>query len=163
MICAEDEIGLGQSHAGIMVLPADAPIGKAASEYFDLDNDAVFEIGLTPNRADAASHLGVARDIAAFLQTIIEMPKVAEVAEGAGRIEVRVDVATLCARSSSLTIERIQVAELHMWLKERLLRIGVRPINNEPAITLYLLHELGQPLHAFDAAMNAGTQVIAKP
>lgn len=162
MICAEDEIGLGQSHAGIMVLPADAPIGKAASEYFDLDNDAVFEIGLTPNRADAASHLGVARDIAAFLKTSIEMPKVAEVAEGAGPIEVRVDDATLCPRYSSLTIEGIQVAESPKWLRERLLSIGVRPINNVVDITNYVLHELGQPLHAFDAAKIAGKQVIVK-
>ena len=162
MICAEDEIGLGQSHAGIMVLPADAPIGKAASEYFDLDNDAVFEIGLTPNRADAASHLGVARDIAAFLKTRIEMPQVAEVAEGAGPIEVRVDDATLCPRYSSLTIEGIQVAESPKWLRERLLSIGVRPINNVVDITNYVLHELGQPLHAFDAAKIAGKQVIVK-
>lgn len=162
MICAEDEIGLGQSHAGIMVLPADAPIGKAASEYFDLDNDAVFEIGLTPNRADAASHLGVARDIAAFLKTSIEMPQVAEVAEGAGPIEVRVDDATLCPRYSSLTIEGIQVAESPKWLRERLLSIGVRPINNVVDITNYVLHELGQPLHAFDAAKIAGKQVIVK-
>lgn len=162
MICAEDEIGLGQSHAGIMVLPADAPIGKAASEYFDLDNDAVFEIGLTPNRADAASHLGVARDIGAFLKTSIEMPKVAEVAEGAGPIEVRVDDATLCPRYSSLTIEGIQVAESPKWLRERLLSIGVRPINNVVDITNYVLHELGQPLHAFDAAKIAGKQVIVK-
>lgn len=162
MICAEDEIGLGQSHAGIMVLPTDAPIGKAASEYFDLDNDAVFEIGLTPNRADAASHLGVARDIAAFLKTSIEMPQVAEVAEGAGPIEVRVDDATLCPRYSSLTIEGIQVAESPKWLRERLLSIGVRPINNVVDITNYVLHELGQPLHAFDAAKIAGKQVIVK-
>ena len=162
MICAEDEIGLGQSHAGIMVLPADAPIGKAASEYFDLDNDAVFEIGLTPNRADAASHLGVARDIAAFLKTSIEMPQVAEVAEGAGPIAVRVDDATLCPRYSSLTIEGVQVAESPKWLRERLLSIGVRPINNVVDITNYVLHELGQPLHAFDAAKIAGKQVIVK-
>lgn len=162
MICAEDEIGLGQSHAGILVLPADAPVGKAASEYFELDNDVVFEIGLTPNRADAASHLGVARDVAAFLKASIAMPQVAEVAEGAGPIVVTVEDAMLCPRYSSLTIEGVRVAESPKWLRERLLSIGVRPINNVVDITNYVLHELGQPLHAFDAGKIAGKQVIVK-
>src|SRR5690606_15904548 len=126
------------------------------------DNDAVFEIGLTPNRADAASHLGVARDIAAFLRAGIAMPQVAEVAEGAGPIGVTVEDTTLCPRYSSLTIEGVRVAESPKWLRERLLSIGVRPINNVVDITNYVLHELGQPLHAFDSDKIAGKQVIVK-
>jgi phenylalanyl-tRNA synthetase beta chain len=162
MICAEDEIGLGQSHAGIMVLPDDAPVGKAANEYFELDNDAVFEIGLTPNRADAASHLGVARDIAAYLKSKIGLPEIAEVELGDGPVSVVVEDAALCPRYSSLTIEGIKVAESPKWLRERLMSIGVRPINNVVDITNYVLHELGQPLHAFDADKIAGGKVIVK-
>lgn len=162
MICAEDEIGLGQSHAGIMVLPDDAVVGTPAKDYFGLQDDYVFEIGLTPNRADAASHIGVARDIAAYLRRDFSLPEVAELGEGAVDIKVTVENNEDCPRYSSTTIEGITVAESPQWLKDRLASIGVRSINNIVDITNYVLHELGQPLHAFDADKIADKHVIVK-
>src|SRR5690606_26008612 len=162
MICAEDEIGLGQSHAGIMVLPDDAVVGTPAKDYFGLQDDYVFEIGLTPNRADAASHIGVARDIAAYLRRDFSLPEVAELGEGAVDIKVTVENNEDCPRYSSTTIEGITVAESPQWLKDRLASIGVRSINNIVDITNYVLHELGQPLHAFDADKIANKHVIVK-
>lgn len=164
MICAEDEIGLGTGHDGIMVLDADAQIGMPAKEYFQIEDDYVFEIGLTPNRADAASHLGVARDIAAFLRSEYRMPDVSAFAEGAADAAFPVTVIdeAACPRYSSVSIAGVQVAESPDWLKERLNAIGVRPINNVVDATNYVLHELGQPLHAFDADTISGGKVVVR-
>ncbi len=164
MICAEDEIGLGESHAGIMVLDADAAIGTPAKTYFKLNDDYLFEIGLTPNRADATSHLGTARDIAAFLKTGISRPDVStfKVDNTSRTIPVTVEAQAACPRYASLTISGVKVQDSPQWLKERLAVIGVRSINNVVDVTNYVLHELGQPLHAFDADAIAGNQVLVK-
>ncbi len=164
MICAEDEIGLGNDHDGIMVLAADATIGSAAKDYFNLQDDFVFEIGLTPNRADAASHLGVARDLAAFLQIPLKMPDVADfqIKDHSLSIPVTVEDSEACPRYSSVTISGIKVDQSPEWLKEKLNAIGVRPINNVVDATNYILHDLGQPLHAFDADAIKGRKVIVK-
>ncbi len=164
MICAEDEIGLGTDHAGIMVLAQDAAIGTPAKTYFKLEDDYLFEIGLTPNRADAASHLGVARDIAAYLKTKVVLPDVASFTTQnlALPIEVEVQDAKACPRYSSLTISGIEVKDSPDWLKQKLIIIGLRPINNIVDITNYVLHSLGQPMHAFDADTIKGNKVIVK-
>lgn len=164
MICAEDEIGLGASHAGIMVLPEDTQIGIAAKSYFKMDDDFMFEIGLTPNRADAASHLGVARDLAAYLRSTYQMPDVSafKVANENLNIQVKVEDTDACPRYSSLTISGVTVQSSPDWLKDKLKVIGIRPINNIVDVTNYVLHELGQPLHAFDAGQIKGKQVIVK-
>lgn len=164
MICAEDEIGLGGSHAGIMVLPEDTPIGIAAKTYFNVDDDYLFEIGLTPNRADAASHLGVARDLAAYLRTSYELPNVDAFAVESEKlkIDVEVEATDACPRYSSVSISGVTVKPSPDWLKDKLKVIGVRPINNIVDVTNYVLHELGQPLHAFDADKIAGKKIIVK-
>jgi phenylalanyl-tRNA synthetase beta chain len=178
MICAEDEIGLGTSHAGIMVLDADAKVGTPAKEYFRIEEDHTFEIGLTPNRADAASHVGVARDLVAVLNCIsgmqpaeenaqplsLELPNVSnfQIDNTTSGIEVTVEDAHACPRYSGLTITGIKVADSPEWLKNRLKAIGLRPINNIVDITNYVLHELGQPMHAFDAAKIKGNKIIVK-
>lgn len=163
MICAEDEIGLGASHEGIMVLAADAPVGVPAKSYFGIEDDYVFEIGLTPNRADAASHLGVARDIAASLRSGYLMPDVTTFVPGDDpALPVVVDDTDACPRYSSLTISGVQVSESPQWLRDRLKVIGVRPINSVVDVTNYVLHELGQPLHAFDADALAGGRVVVR-
>lgn len=153
MICAEDEIGLGTSHDGILVLDAAAGIGERVKDHFKLEDDYVFEIGLTPNRADAASHLGVARDVAAYLQIPLTMPDVTAFKPADERlpVSVRVEDAAACPRYSSLSISGVTVSESPGWLKSRLKTIGVRPVNTVVDVTNYVLHELGQPLHAFDA------------
>ena len=164
MICAEDEIGLGGSHAGIMVLPEDTQIGLAAKTYFNLEDDYLFEIGLTPNRADAASHLGVARDLAAYLRLPLTLPDVSAFkgAEGNGKINVQVMDTEACPRYSSVSITGVKVAASPEWLQNQLKVIGIRPINNIVDITNYVLHELGQPLHAFDQDLIKGGQVLVK-
>ncbi|MFA6248704.1 MAG: phenylalanine--tRNA ligase subunit beta [Mucilaginibacter sp.] len=164
MICAEDEIGLGHDHAGIMVLDADTPVGTLAKDHFKLNDDYMYEIGLTPNRADAASHLGTARDIAAFLKLAIKKPDVSafKVDSNTSPIQIVVENEAAAPRYSGLTISGIKVGESPAWLKERLAVIGVRSINNVVDVTNYVLHELGQPLHAFDAAAITGNKVIVK-
>ncbi|MFB9842712.1 phenylalanine--tRNA ligase subunit beta [Mucilaginibacter ginsenosidivorans] len=164
MICAEDEIGLGHSHEGIMVLDADAIPGTPAKEYFKLNDDYLYEIGLTPNRADAASHLGTARDIAAFLKTNINKPDISafRVDNNDRKIEVVVENTEACPRYSSLTISGVEVKDSPKWLKEKLAVIGLRSINNIVDVTNYVLHGLGQPLHAFDADAVKGNKVIVK-
>ena len=163
MICAEDEIGLGAGHDGIMVLGNDAPVGTAAKTYFGLEGDHVFEIGLTPNRADAASHLGVARDVAAFLRCGYRMPDVSAFKAGEAQpLPVTVEDTAACPRYTSVTISGVQVGESPQWLRDRLGAIGVRPINNVVDVTNYVLHELGQPLHAFDADRLAGDKVVVR-
>lgn len=164
MICAEDEIGLGASHAGIMVLPADTEIGIAAKSYFKMEDDFVFEIGLTPNRADAASHLGVARDLAAYLRSTYQLPDISGFKTGneSLNIEVKVEDTAACPRYSSVSISGVTVKASPDWLQDKLKVIGIRPINNIVDVTNYVLHELGQPLHAFDADQIKGKQVIVK-
>jgi phenylalanyl-tRNA synthetase beta chain len=164
MLCAEDEIGLGGSHAGIMVLAPDTQIGIAAKAHFKMEDDFVFEIGLTPNRADAASHLGVARDLAAFLHTELQLPDVSSFkTENENlKISVTVEDELACPRYSSVTITGVTVKPSPEWLQDKLKVIGIRPINNIVDITNYVLHDLGQPLHAFDADQIKGGQVLVK-
>ncbi|WP_231462479.1 MULTISPECIES: phenylalanine--tRNA ligase subunit beta [unclassified Pedobacter] len=164
MICAEDEIGLGKSHDGIMILPAETQIGILAKEHFQMEDDFVFEIGLTPNRADAASHLGVARDLAAYFRSEFEMPDLSAFKTENENLVIPVEVEDLdaCPRYSSVTISGVTVADSPEWLKDKLKVIGLRPINNVVDITNYVLHGLGQPLHAFDADKIVGGKVIVK-
>jgi phenylalanyl-tRNA synthetase beta chain len=164
MICAEDEIGLGESHEGIMELAADAEVGTLAKDYFNLADDYMYEIGLTPNRADAASHLGTARDIAAFLKIEIIKPDVSEfkVDNTNLTIPVVVENEAACPRYSGLTISGVEVKDSPKWLKEKLAVIGIRSINNIVDVTNYVLHGLGQPMHAFDADAIKGGKVIVK-
>lgn len=171
MICAEDEIGLGESHAGIMVLPDETPIGMAAADYFKIENDYILEIGLTPNRSDAASHMGVARDLVSILNTSshstgyeVTLHGLHELSEPTGKntIEISVENTDACKRYSGLVISGITVKESPDWLKNRLKSIGLRPINNIVDITNFVLHELGQPLHAFDVDKITGKKIIVK-
>lgn len=164
MICAEDEIGLGVSHAGIMVLPEETQIGISAKEYFKLEDDYLYEIGLTPNRADAASHLGVARDLAAYFRCNITMPDLSGFAPAGndGLITVSVEDSMVCPRYSSIYIKGITVKPSPDWLQDKLKVIGIRPINNIVDITNYILHDLGQPLHAFDADRISGNEILVK-
>jgi phenylalanyl-tRNA synthetase beta chain len=164
MICAEDEIGLGTDHAGIMELDADAVVGTLAKDYFKLNDDYLYEIGLTPNRADAASHLGTARDIAAFLKIGIQKPDVSafKIDHTDRTIKVIVENEQASPRYSGVTISGVEVKDSPNWLKERLAVIGIRAINNIVDATNYALHDLGQPLHAFDADAIKGNTVIVK-
>jgi len=164
MICAEDEIGMGTDHAGILVLADDAKVGTPAKDYFNVSDDYVYEIGLTPNRADAVSHLGTARDIAAFLKIGITKPDVSafKVDNTDRTIEVVVENEAAAPRYAGLTISGLEIKESPQWLKERLAVIGVRSINNVVDATNYVLHDLGQPLHAFDADAIKGNKVIVK-
>lgn len=174
MICAEDEIGLGTSHEGIMVLDSSTSIGMPAKEYFKLEDDYIFEIGLTPNRADAASHVGVARDLSAYLNyqallnstkpLTLELPNVNGFTNDSNdkKIDVIVEDTAACPRYSGITIRGVKVSESPDWLKNRLTTIGLKPINNIVDITNFVLHELGQPLHAFDADKITGEKVIIK-
>ncbi|MCB9285273.1 MAG: phenylalanine--tRNA ligase subunit beta [Lewinellaceae bacterium] len=171
MICAEDEIGLGHDHAGIMVLKPDTPVGIPASRYFNIESDVVFEIGLTPNRSDATSHLGVARDLAAALkinyghtgELRLPVTEPFQPDNNALPVQVIVENAEACPRYSGVTIQGVQVGESPDWLKNRLHAIGLRPINNVVDITNFVLHEYGQPLHAFDLKAIKGQTVRVKP
>ncbi|MDQ6478017.1 phenylalanine--tRNA ligase subunit beta [Dyadobacter sp. LHD-138] len=164
MICAEDELGLGQSHDGILVLDTDLPNGTPASEYFGISSDYLIEIGLTPNRADAASHYGVARDLKAVLNRAITLPSVDAFAvdNQSLPISVRVENSEAAPRYAGLTITGIKVGDSPEWLKQRLATIGIRSINSIVDITNYICHELGQPMHAFDADKITGNKVIVK-
>lgn len=170
MICAEDEIGLGESHDGILVLPADAVVGTPASEYFKLTDDYIFEIGLTPNRIDAMSHLGVAKDVCAYLShhnkkviTVKSPFKNNFKPDNQGlQIKVVIENTEACQRYAGVSIEDVTIAESPDWLQQKLKSIGLKPINNIVDITNFILHETGQPLHAFDAAAITGNKVIVK-
>ncbi len=170
MICAEDEIGLGTDHDGIIVLPETATIGQAAKEVFDLKEDYIFEIGLTPNRSDATNHVGVAKDLAAALQTNhnstqqVQLPSVDafQVANETLPIVVEVKNTTSCPRYAGVSITGVTVKPSPDWMQQYLQAIGVRPINNIVDITNFILHELGQPLHAFDADKITGGKVIVQ-
>ncbi len=169
MICAEDELGLGPSHAGILVLDATGPAaplpnGTPAARYFNLEADYRIAIGLTPNRIDAASHFGVARDLKAVLNRPLRLPSVRAFAVQNRdlTLDVRVDDTAACPRYTGLTISGLVVGESPDWLRQRLLAIGLNPINNVVDATNYVCHDLGQPLHAFDADKITGHQVIVK-
>jgi len=169
MICAEDEIGLGTSHEGIMVLDASLKVGTLLSQVFKVENDHVFEIGLTPNRADAMSHYGVARDLkAGLLQKNINKelitPSVSAFHVDSRTLKIDVEVINkeLAPRYCGLVISGLKVDESPDWLQNRLKAIGITPKNNVVDVTNYVLHELGQPLHAFDAAKIKGNKVIVK-
>ncbi|MEQ5792814.1 phenylalanine--tRNA ligase subunit beta [Muricauda sp. NFXS6] len=169
MICAEDEIGLGESHDGIMVLNEELVPGTPCSQVFDIENDEVFEIGLTPNRADAMSHFGVARDLKAGLeqkeiQKELVTPSTSNFSIDNRSLKVDVEVleSDLAPRYCGVTINNLLVQDSPDWLKNRLKAIGLAPINNVVDVTNYVLHELGQPLHAFDASKIKGSKVEVK-
>ncbi|TXE15206.1 phenylalanine--tRNA ligase subunit beta [Seonamhaeicola algicola] len=169
MICAEDELGLGKSHDGIMVLNEDLKVGTPCADIFNIENDVVFEIGLTPNRADAMSHLGTARDLkAGLLQKDIKQelitPSVSAFHVDNRTLKIDVDVVNkeLAPRYCGVTLSGVKVKESPSWLQHRLKAIGLAPINNIVDATNYVLHELGQPLHAFDAVKIAGGKVEVK-
>jgi phenylalanyl-tRNA synthetase beta chain len=169
MICAEDEIGVGTSHDGIMVLPADAEAGKPAADFFSTYSDWIYEIGLTPNRMDAMSHLGVAKDVCAYLthheqetRPVTPFSNAFAVDNNKLPISVKVENMEACPRYAGVSISGVTVKESPDWLKNRLMAIGQRPINNIVDITNYILHETGQPLHAFNADAIAGGEVRVK-
>ena len=169
MICAEDEIGIGTDHAGIIVLPADAVVGTPAKEYYNVKSDYVLEVDITPNRVDATSHFGVARDLAAYLKqngkpANLKRPSVDafKIDDEVPAIEVVVENKEACLRYSGITIKNVTVKESPEWLQNRLKVIGLRPINNVVDITNYIVHAFGQPLHCFDADKIKGGEVVVK-
>ena len=162
MLCGEDEIGLGTSHAGIVELPSDAQVGSLVKDFYQIKDDYRFEIGLTPNRADAASHLGVARDLAAYFRSNYTLPNIDGFQEGAEEKTVVVVESEDAPRYSGINISGVKVGQSPEWLKEKLNAIGIRSINNIVDVTNYVLHDLGQPLHAFDADKIAGNKVVVR-
>lgn len=170
MICAEDEMGIGTSHDGILVLPSETPVGQPAASLFELYNDFIFEIGLTPNRMDAMSHLGVAKDVCAYLShhdkkaTFVKLPykNTFKPAFAGNPIQVLIEDSAACRRYAGVSINGITVKESPKWLQQKLTSIGLKPINNIVDITNFILHETGQPLHAFDAAKITGNIIIVK-
>lgn len=169
MICSEAEIGLSNNHDGIIVLPEDAVVGTPAAEYYNVQSDWVFSVDITPNRVDAASHYGIARDLAAYLKQqgksfSLTKPSVDDFAidKKDGGIEVIVENREACPRYSGLTIRGVTVKESPDWLKNKLLLIGLRPINNIVDITNFILYETGHPMHAFDAAYIEGDEVVIR-
>ena len=169
MICAEDEIGIGTDHSGIIVLPADVVVGTLAKDYYNVKSDYVLEVDITPNRVDATSHYGVARDLAAYLKqagkpAALRLPSVEafKIDDETPAIEVVVENEEACLRYSGVTIKGVTVKESPEWLQNRLRVIGLRPINNVVDVTNFILHELGQPLHSFDAAKIKGNKVVVK-
>ena len=170
MICAEDEIGLSKDHAGILVLPAATAIGMAAAQYFKPYEDFIFEIGLTPNRMDAMSHLGVAKDVCAWLthhnkkETAIKSPfkNNFKTTQKGKQVAVSIQNNEACQRYAGVSLQNVSIAESPLWLQQKLKCIGLKPINNIVDITNFILHETGQPLHAFDADQITGKKIIIK-
>ena len=170
MICAEDEIGTGHSHEGIIELPSDTKVGMPAAEYYQLYSDYTIEIGLTPNRMDAMSHLGVAKDVCAYIShhqkkelKVVSPFKHSFTADNQNHpVEVIIDDPTECIRYAGVTISGIKVDASPKWLQNKLKSIGLKPLNNIVDITNFILHETGQPLHAFDADQIKGNKVIVK-
>lgn len=168
MICAEDEIGMGDKHEGVLVLPGDVPVGLPFSSYLNAEPDTLLTIGLTPNRIDSASHFGVARDLAAFLRkekhVSFTRPDVSSFREGDNsyRVEVIIENEKACRRYAGVCVTGVNIAPAPQWLQERLRSIGLNPINNVVDITNFVLFELGQPLHAFDADALKGRKIIVK-
>ena len=166
MICAEDEIGVGTDHAGIIVLPPDTPVGMTAREYYHVQDDTIIEVDITPNRSDAASHYGVARDLYAYYkahgqEVTLTKPNVDEfkITNEELKINVFVDAPEACPRYTGVSIQGVTVKESPEWLKNSLLAIGLRPINNIVDVTNFVLHECGQALHAFDADKIKGNEI----
>ncbi|MBE0674773.1 MAG: phenylalanine--tRNA ligase subunit beta [Bacteroidales bacterium] len=168
MICAEDELGIGSSHEGIMVLDPSALPGTPASEYFSIETDTIYTIGLTPNRIDSGSHFGVARDVAAYLnlkkETAAKYPSTGNFTVDNSDLVIPVEIENRndCRRYSGITISGVTVAESPQWLQNRLKSVGMKPINNIVDITNFVLLETGQPLHAFDADKIKGGKVIVR-
>lgn len=164
MLCAEDEIGVGQSHDGIIVLPSETVVGTPAARVFELKEDFVFEVGLTPNRVDAASHYGVARDLAAYLRTNATLPSVDafSVDNESQPIKVTVENTTAAPRYMGVTVSGLEIKPSPEWLQTKLRAVGINPKNNVVDITNFVLHECGQPLHAFDLDKVEGGEIIVK-
>ena len=168
MICAEDEIGIGHDHAGIIVLPEDVKVGTPAAEYYHITTDYTIEIDITPNRVDGASHLGVARDLAAYLgqkqDITYTLPSVDHFKTdcNTARISIEVQRPEACRRYAGICIEGVKIQESPEWLQTRLKAIGLHPINNVVDVTNYILFELGQPLHSFDKDKIKGNKVIVR-
>ena len=169
MICAEDEIGVGTDHAGIIVLPPDTPVGMTAREYYKVQDDTIIEVDITPNRSDAASHYGVARDLYAYYKAhgqeiALTKPSVEEFkVNGEGlKVNVIVDAPEACPRYTGVSIKGVTIKESPEWLKNSLLAIGLRPINNIVDVTNFVLHECGQALHAFDADKIKGDEIYVR-
>ncbi len=169
MLCAEDEIGIGTAHDGIIVLPQDTPVGMPAADYYKIKNDSIIEVDITPNRADAISHYGVARDLAAYfaarnVDVQLRRPSVDDFRVDNHDFEVAVEVenSAACPRYSGVTLSGVTVKESPEWLKNRLLAIGLHPINNIVDATNYVMHALGQPMHAFDGDKLKGNKVVVK-
>lgn len=173
MICAEDELGIGTSHEGIIVLPAGAKVGTPAKEFLNLQSDTVFEIGLTPNRVDAASHIGVARDLSAWLRlygngsrlilpSVERFDSLERSSAGTKPAMIKVNSPDGAPRYSGLTFDGVKVAPSPEWLQKRLISVGLRPINNVVDITNFILHETGHPLHAFDYDKIGGAEVVVR-
>ncbi len=172
MLCAADELQLGSDHDGIMVLPDDAPVGMPAKEYFHLEEDHTLEVAITANRSDATSHIGVARDVVAVLNTRqgadkkILWPAVADLSQAADTtdrpIRVTVEEPELCPRYTGITLENVHVTDSPDWLQNKLRTVGIRPINNVVDVTNFVLMEVGQPMHAFDADQIAGNHVVVR-
>lgn len=170
MLCAEDEIGVGKGHDGIMVLPDEAVVGTPARDYFGITDDYLLEIDITPNRVDATSHIGVARDLFAFLKqtdpkVTLQLPQISTITENEyqeSAVSVHVEEPALCPRYCGVTIRNVEVKESPEWLKNKLQTIGVSSINNIVDITNFVLHEQGHPLHAFDLDKIENNQIIVK-
>ncbi|MBP3763736.1 MAG: phenylalanine--tRNA ligase subunit beta [Bacteroidales bacterium] len=171
MLCAADELQLGTDHAGIMVLPDDAPVGMPAKEYFHVQDDYLLEVAITANRMDAISHIGVARDVVAVKNTREgkqlsirwpEAPELPEQPDSPDAVKVTVENTDLCPRYTGITLRGVRVGESPEWLQNRLRTVGLRPINNVVDVTNFVMMEVGQPLHAFDADRIAGGQVVVK-
>ena len=169
MLCAEDELGIGASHDGIMELPADAPVGMTAKEYLHIEDDYLIEIGLTPNRVDAASHIGVARDLAAYLKSrgehvAVKMPDVSAFAPDNHdlNVKIRVENTEAAPRYVGVTVTGCKIGPSPDWMQNCLRAAGINPKNNLVDITNFVLFELGQPLHAFDAAKIEGREVVVR-
>ncbi|MFA6128486.1 MAG: phenylalanine--tRNA ligase subunit beta [Bacteroidales bacterium] len=167
MICAEDEIGIGDDHSGILILDPSIPVGTSVAELFEIESDHIFEIGLTPNRIDSASHFGVARELKAAMgsdrkATLLKPRVILPEKTGSLDISVEIDNPEACTRYSGISMTNLKVADSPQWLKNRIQSIGMKPINNVVDITNFVLHETGQPLHAFDADRITGNKVIVK-
>ncbi len=169
MICAEDEIGVGTDHNGIIVLPDDAQVGMPAAQYYGVESDWLIEVDLTPNRIDGASHYGVARDLSAWMKrhgmaTRLHRPSVEafKIDRRDGGIPVEVENAEACPRYCGLTVRNVKVGESPKWLKDYLSAVGQRPINNIVDITNYILLGTGQPMHCFDLSKVKGDKIVVK-
>ncbi|MDR2065675.1 MAG: phenylalanine--tRNA ligase subunit beta [Prevotellaceae bacterium] len=169
MICAEDELGIGSDHSGILVIDTKEPEGTPVNKIFEIENDYIFEIGLTPNRIDAASHYGVARDLAAYLKSngsnvSLKLPEIDnfKIDNTDNTYEIVVENTEACPRYAGITVSNIKIAPSPDWLQKRLKSIGINPKNNAVDITNFIVHELGQPLHAFDADKIDGKKIVIK-